>query len=309
MVGQGKARKFSNDNPGAKQLYRWAKEKSGVQLIHFCMEATGVYSQSLAVRLLGQGGCEVSIVNPAQIASFAKAQMRRSKTDQLDAEVIWDYAQSQQPHPWQAERQAVQHLAALVTQADALRKDLRAWHNRSHAYQYHPDLPLTVQKTTAKVEQMLDRQLVKVEEEISRLCRDDEELKRDVELLCTIPGVAELTATRLLAYGKSTLTQRSPKQLTAHAGLAPRHRQSGTSINGRSRLSKQGDVRLRFLLYMPTIAAITFNPIIRHHYQRHLNNHKPKMVALMACMKKLLLMAQAILITQKPFNPLLIPLT
>jgi len=309
MAGHGKTRKFSNDHQGAKQLYRWAKEKSGEQLLHFCMEATGVYSQGLAVRLLGQGGCEVSIVNPAQIASFAKAQMRRSKTDQLDAEVIWDYAQSQQPHSWQPERQSVQHLSALVTQADALRKTLRSWNNRCHAHDYHPDLPQTVRATTKKVEQVLERQLEKVEEEISRLCQADEELNRDVELLCSIPGVAELTATRLLAYGKSALTQRSPKQLTAHAGLAPRHRQSGTSINGRSRLSKQGDARLRCLLYMPTIAAITFNPIIRHHYQRHLNNHKPKMVAMMACMKKLLLIAQAILISQKPFNPKLIPLT
>ena len=156
---------------------------------------------------------------------------------------------------------------------------------------------------------MLRRQLEKVQQEIHRLCQADEDLKRDVGLLCTIPGVAELTATRLLAYGKSALTERSPKELTAHAGLAPRHRQSGTSLNGKSRLCKQGDARLRFLLYMPTIVAVTFNPIIRYHYLRHLANHKPKMVAIMACMKKLLLMAQAILISQKPFNPNLKPLT
>ncbi len=309
VAGKSKARKFSHNDQGVKQLYRWAKEKSGELLLHFCMEATGVYSQSVAVRLLGRGRCEVSIVNPAQIAAFAKAQMRRSKTDQIDAQVIWDYAQSQQPHPWQPERQAIQHLAALVTQADALQKTLRSWQNRCHAHQYHSDLPRTVQQTTAKVEQMLRRQLEKVQQEIHRLCQADEELKRDVGLLCTIPGVAELTATRLLAYGKSALTERSPKELTAHAGLAPRHRQSGTSLNGKSRLCKQGDARLRFLLYMPTIVAVTFNPIIRYHYLRHLANHKPKMVAIMACMKKLLLMAQAILISQKPFNPNLKPLT
>lgn len=235
--------------------------------------------------------------------------MRRSKTDQIDAQVIWAYAESQQPRCWQPERQAIQELAALVAQADALRKTQRSWKNRRHAHQYYPDLPRTVEQTTAKVEQMLKQQLEKVEREIHRLCQADAELKRDVNLLCTIPGVAELTATRLLAYGKSALTERSPKELTAHAGLAPRHRQSGTSLNGRSRLSKQGDARIRCMLYMPTVAALTFNPIIRYHYQRHLANHKPRMVALMACMKKLLLMAQAILISQQPFNPNLIPLT
>lgn len=308
-LGIGKPRKFKHDGSGVKQLYRWAKEKSGGLLIHFCMEATGVYSQSLAVRLLGCGRCEVSIVNPAQIAAFAKAQMRRSKTDQVDAQVIWAYAESQQPRCWQPERQAIQALVALVAQADALRKTQRSWKNRRHAHEYYPDLPRAVQQTTAKVEQMLRQQLEKVEQEIHRLCQADAELKRDVDLLCTIPGVAELTATRLLAYGKSALTERSPKELTAHAGLAPRHRQSGTSLKGRSRLSKQGDARIRFMLYMPTVAALTFNPIIRYHYQRHLANHKPPMVALMACMKKLLLMAQAILTSQRPFNPNLIPLT
>ena len=308
-LGSGKPRKFKHDESGVKQLYRWAKGRSGESLLHFCMEATGVYSQSLAVRLLGCGRCEVSIVNPAQIAAFAKAQMRRSKTDQIDAQVIWAYAASQRPRCWQPERQAIQELAALVAQSDALRKTLRSWQNRRHAHQYYPALPVMVKQTAAKVEQTLQRELEKVQQEIHRLCQQDEQLKRDVDLLCTIPGVAELTATRLLAYGKSALTERSPKELTAQAGLAPRHRQSGTSLKGRSRLSKQGDARIRFMLYMPTIAATTFNPIIRYHYQRHLANHKPKMVALMACMKKLLLMAQAILISQKPFNPYLRPLT
>jgi len=308
-VGRGKPRKFSHDGSGVKQLYHWAKEKGGASLLHFCLEATGVYSQSLAVCLLGQGRCQISIVNPAQIAAFAKAQMRRSKTDAIDAQVIWDFAQSQHPLVWQPEREAVQQLAALVAQGDALRRTLRSWQNRCHAHRYQPHLPQAVQESAAEVEQVLQQQLDQITREIHRLCQEDGELKRDVSLLCTIPGVAELTATRLLAYGKSALTQRSPKELTAHAGLAPRHRQSGTSLNGKSRLGKQGDARLRFLLYMPTVAATTFNPIIRHHYQRHLANHKPKMVALMACMKKLLLIAQAILISQQPFNPNIKPLT
>jgi len=308
-LGSGKPRKFKHDETGVKQLYRWAKEKSGELLLHFCMEATGVYSQSLAVRLLGCGRCEVSIVNPAQIAAYAKAQMRRSKTDQIDAQVIWAFAQAQQPRCWQPERQAIQELAALVTQADALQKTQRSWKNRQHAHQYRPALPSMVQQTSTVVEETLKQQLEMVQKEIHRLCQNDAELKRDVNLLCTIPGVAELTATRLLAYGKSALTERSPKELTAHAGLAPRHRQSGTSLNGRSRLSKQGDARIRCMLYMPTVTATIFNPIIKYHYQRHLANHKPPMVALMASMKKLLLMAQAILISQQPFNPNLKPLT
>lgn len=308
-VGSGKPRKFRHDLAGVKQLYQWSRAKSPDQLLHFCLEATGIYGHSLAVRLLGLGRCDVSIVNPAQIAAFAKAQRRRSKTDAIDAQVIWAFADSLHPSAWQPEREAIQTLAALVTQSDAVRSTLRAWQNRCHTQKYHPQLPEAVRQSTAQVEAMLQQQLDQLTQEIHRLCQADAQLKRDVELLCTIPGVAELTATRLLAYGKRSLTERSPKELTAHAGLAPRHRLSGTSIKGKPHLCKQGDARLRYLLYMPTVAATTFNPIIRHHYQRHLQNHKPKMVALMACMKKLLLMAQAILITQQPFDPCIKPLT
>ena len=160
-----------------------------------------------------------------------------------------------------------------------------------------------MRKSQVAIERVLENQLAKLETAIKELCMSDKVLRKQVELLCSIPGVAELSAVRMLAYGKSTLTEYSRKELTAHAGLAPRHHQSGSSVRGRSRIAKQGDKRLRTTLYMPALVGIVHNPALKKLYKRLCEAGKPKMVALVACMRKLLLIIQAIIKKQLPFNP------
>jgi len=304
-----KPRCFDHTPQGIKELRAWARQQDPQNILHFCMEATGVYSQSLATSLLQFPHTQVSIINPVQIAAFAKAQLRRTKTDKIDALVILAFAQSQEPPPWKPEPPALQQLYALVSQADAIRATIGQWTNREHTQSFVPSLPVAVRRSTAALKRSLERQLAKVEKAIEDLCAADPLLQNQVDLLCTIPGVAHHSATRILAYGKSPLTEYSAKSLAAHAGLAPRHHQSGTSVYRRSHIAKQGNKQLRHALYMPTLVGIVHNPIIKAHYQHLLKNEKPKMVALIACMKKLLIISRAILITSKPFNPNLTTLT
>lgn len=304
-----KPRKFANTKAGVKALVNWCRKVVGDAALHVCMEATGVYSQAAAVNLYPLAKVEISIVNPAQIAAFAKAQLRRTKTDSVDARVILEFAQSQSPPVWAPAPKAFQQLYALVKQADAMRDSLARWNNRAHAQSYLCDLPREVKKSQRDVECFFTRQLEKLEKAIDELIKSDDTLKRQVKLLNTIPGIADLTAHRMLAYGKEHLTRRSAKELTAHAGLAPKHRQSGSSIRGKSRLNKAGDRRLRTILYMPTLCAIVHNPIIKKRYQHLLDQGKCKMLAVVACMRKLLLIIQAMLIKNKPFNPEILTLT
>jgi transposase len=294
---------FEHSPKAIKTLYQWAKKAAGETIVHFCMEATGVYSQRLAVYLTLFPEVQISIINPAQIASFAKAQLRRCKTDLIDAQVILEFAQSQKPPLWKPASKALRQLLALVTQADAIRLELRQWDNRQHSQSYIPDLPQMVVTTSASIKRALQRQLDNLEQHIKELCDSDVGLRTQIKLLRSIPGIGELTAHRLLAYGHKALTERDRKALTAHAGLAPRHRQSGSSLHGKSYIAKQGDRRLRKTLYMPALVAAKYNPLIKSFYQRLLANGKPKKLALIACMRKLLLLTRAILITQKPFNP------
>ena len=304
-----KPRCFKHTKTGIRSLYNWAEKAAGDSCLHICMEATGVYGLSVAYQLHAHRNVDISIINPAQIASYARAQLRRTKTDQVDARVILSFAQSQQPSLWSPESKSLQQLCQLVTQADAIQADLRQWTNRRHAQQYSPNLADEVKKSQRAIERTLKRQLEKIHKSIENLCQNDVELNEQTQLLKTITGVGHLTAVRVLAYGKKALIERNRKQLTAHAGLAPRHRQSGTSVHGKSYIAKQGDRRLRAALYMPTLVAIVHNPVIKSFYQRLLEKGKPKMLAIIACMRKLLLIIRAMLINKKTFNPELIPLT
>lgn len=302
-VAARKPRCFKHTRRGIEALHRWARRVSGEMRVHLCMEATGVYSTDLAMQLYDRADTEISIINPAQIKAFAQATLKRTKTDGVDARVILEFAVSQQPSVWSPESKAIRQLYQLVAQAEAIGEAIRQWKNRDHAHGYVRDLPPAVRQSQRAIIRNLERQLAKIKQAITDLYQADQILNRQVQMLCTIPGIAETTAVRLLAYGKSALTERSQKALTAHAGLAPGHRQSGTSLRGKSRISKHGNSQLRKTLYMPAMCAIVHNPVIRRYYHHLLEKGKMNMVALTACMRKLLLIARAILIKNQTFDP------
>ena len=303
VVRGSKPRVFRNSEAGIRALGNWAHTQAQGMGVQFCMEATGVYGRTVAVRLLKGRYGDVSIVNPAQITAYARAQLRRTKTDGVDAQVILSFAQSQHPAPWTPEPPALRRLIHLVTQADAVREDLRRWSNRRHTEKYTDDLPAAVQTSTTRIIRGLRRQLANMERAINELLAAIPELKQQIELLCSIPGIAQLSAVRLLAYGRNTITTYSARALVAHAGLATRHRRSGRSVRGKSQLAKQGDRRLRTALYMPALVGMRRNPRLQPFYQRLVKAGKPKKLAIAACMKKLLVISRAILIDQKPFEP------
>jgi transposase len=300
-----KPRSFSNTPTEVKKLWNWAKKLSGDAVAHFCMEATGVYGYSLAAVLhsYNDPDTQVSIVNPAQIAAFAKAQLRRAKTDKVDAQVILNFAQSQKPAAFIPDPKEFRQLYHLVAQTDTIRGQLQEWNNRAHTHQYTHDLPKMVNRSSSNVQKTLLKELDKLEKAIKKLCAENPDLDNMVKLLCSIPGFGHLSAVRLIAYGKKRLTELSQKELTAHAGLAPSPKQSGTSLNAKAHLSKQGNTKMRNSLYMPALVAARHNPIIKELYDRLLGKGKPSKVALTACMKKMLLIARAILISEIPFNP------
>lgn len=297
-----KPRKFEHTSKGIRLLHAWCQKKGMETPIHFCMESTGVYSLSLATSLQEKYQAVVSIVNPARIAAFGQVQMKRSKTDQIDAKLIRNYAETHSPQVWKPAPRSLRQLTSLVTHADVIKDCLIQWRNRHHAHNFVPDLPDEVKKSQRAIERSLTIQLKKIETAIKILCASESTLAHGVALLCTIPGVAQLTAVKLLAYGQNWLTDKSAKALTAHAGLAPHHYQSGTSVNRRSRIDKRGNAKLRKTLYMPALVAVHHNPQLKKFYNRLLDNGKPKKLALVAAMRKLLLVSRVILITKKTFN-------
>ena len=304
-IADRRPRMFAHTQRGVQALWRYCRRVAGSDIVHVCMEATGVYSRLLAMRLLDMGDADLrlSIVNPARIRAFARAQLRRTKTDAVDARVILAFARSQTPPVWTPEPPALRELYQLVREADAVQDTLLAWDNRARTHSDGPEQLAAVQRTDRAIRRNLQRQLAYLEKAIAKLFQRDADLRRQRDLLDSIPGIGEKTAPRLLAYGGTVWETHSEKELAAYAGLAPSHRQSGTSVRGKSHLAKQGNRDLRRSLYMATLAAIRSNPVIRPVRDRLLDKGKTKMTAVGACMRHLLLIARAVLKHQTPFDP------
>jgi transposase len=300
-----KATTYRNTKRGIKALYTWAHKLAGELELWFVMEASGVYSLFTAIELVQAHAAVVSHVNPGRIKAHGRAIGIRSKTDAQDALVILDYAQKNELHTWQPAPEAFQKLKYFVDQIQAYNKDIRRTQNRMHAHGFI-GAPRMLTTANNAVIRTLNRQVAKLEAAIKELVKADEQLDRQVGLLKTIPGIADVAAWRILAYTRGEITMRTPKQLTAFSGLAPAHRQSGTSLLGKSRIDKQGCAPLRAILYMCSLSAAENNPAVKPLYQRLITrkaNPLLKKQARMAVMRKLLLLARAILVSGKPFDP------
>jgi len=308
-VEKGKPRVFGTSTGEIKRLARWVLRQAERRPVHIGMEATGVYSRGVAAALSRYERFAVSVINPAQIKAFGRAMLKRTKTDQVDARIIREFVRSQAPEPWTPPQPARQQLSAMVAQADAVRRQIQQWRNRQHAQKHDINVPKTVIDSTSSILRALEDECQRLDKAITQQCQTEPILAEDMALLTSICGVATRSAAQILGYGGDSLTTRSRRQLDAHAGLVPAERQSGTSVRGKSHLAKQGNARLRAALYMPTLVAVQFNPLLKAHYQRLLERGKPKKVALTACMRKMLNIIRAMLNKRQSFNPKYLPLT
>ena len=288
---------FDNSNQGFRQLQHFLKKRK-VKDLHACLEATGYYGAAVAL-FLHQAGYRVSVVNPARIKAYAESQLSRTKTDAGDAALIADFCRSQQPETWTPPPFEQQELQVLVRHLENLHDMRQQEVNRRQA-----GLPSeTILKTLDEHIAFLDQQIV----DLLRLIHDHIErhphLRQQRDLLTSIPGIGDITAFKLLAEIVDVQAFDSARQLAAFAGLTPRERRSGSSVRGRTRLSKRGSSRLRNALYFPAIVAQRHNPIIQVFAQRLLAAGKSKMQVVAAVMRKLLHLVFGILKSGQPFDP------
>jgi len=288
---------FPNTAAGFEQLADWLS-KQGVERVHACLEATGTYGEALAL-FLHQARHTVSVVNPAAIKAFAQSRLSRTKTDRVDAELIARFCQAQQPPAWTPLPQEVRELQALVRRLESLIEMRVAEENRLSS-------GITVDLVRESVEELLNHlneQIKRTEELIRKHINSNPTLKQRRELLDSIPGIGETTAALLLSEITDIKQYRSARQVAAYAGLVPRERQSGSSVRGRTRLSKIGNARLRRALYWPAITALRCSPFFQAWAQGLRERGKCKMSVICAVMRKLVHLAYGVLKSEKPFDP------
>jgi len=296
LTPDGKRRRKScpNTPAGFTELAAWLTRQHVVG-VHACLEATGTYGEALAT-WLAEAGHVVSVVNPAIIHAYARTQLTRSKTDQIDADLIADFTATHRPPTWTPLPPAIRQLQALVRRLDALHGMRTQEANRLAAGVVIADVRASIEAVLAS----LDAQIVHVQQLIRDHFDQHPGLRTQRDLLTTIPGIGETTAVVLIAelFDKPYT---SARQAAAFAGLVPRLMQSGTLV-GRSRLSKIGPSRVRKALYWPAVAALRWNPTVRAVRARLTAAGKPTMVIVGAAMRKLIHLAYGVLKSQRPYD-------
>lgn len=266
------------------------------------LEATGSYWISLATTL-ATAGFAVSVINPHQAHHFAKALLKRAKTDTIDAHTLARLAALLQPPPWTPPPAVYTELEQRLTQRDALLDLRQQVRNQLHALEQGPVVIASVRARMEALIGTLTEQLATVEAEIMAVLAQDAAWAAAATRLQTIPGIGLLTATLILVHTLNFSLCQTPEEAAAYAGLAPNPRQSGTSVRGRSAIGHTGNRRLRTALYLATLSAAQHNPVIRPFYQRLRAAGKPGKVARCAAARKLLHLAWAVTTKARDFDP------
>lgn len=291
-----KTKKVANSPAGLAMLISWVEKEGGApDEFHVVMEGTGVYHQ-FAAETLCDAGIVVSIANPAQVKAFGQGIAVRTKNDRKDSYVLARYGALVKPAAWTPPPPEARLLQAYIAREDAIKKDILREKNRrekSVIGRAPSDVIALIDETI----QFLETQLKAIQKKIKSHINKHPDLKDDMKLLTSIPGVGTETGHHMLSV-MHTHQFRSAEQLASYLGLVPVERQSGTSLHARPRLSKAGPKTIRAALYMPAITALKWNPHVRSMKARLTAKGKTPMAIVGAAMHKLVHLCFGVLRTR-----------
>jgi len=279
----GRFHSLANDAKGHAQLLKLLRAHPAA---HVVCEATGGYEQAL-VRALQAAALPVSIIEAGRVRYFARAQGQRAKTDPLDAAVLSKYGAAFKPAPTTPVSPQQQQLAALTQRRRQLIQ-LRT-NERNHAEHYHDAFGLRQTRQLCKI---LEKQIVQCDKAMVTLIAQDAQLAHKANRLKAIPGVGPVVAATMLAE-MPELGKLNRQSVAALAGVAPYNRDSGNQ-NGIRRVNG-GRMAVRCALYMATLSAVRHDRILKEFYLRLRAAGKKPLVAMTACMRKLVILMNQLL--------------
>ncbi|PHV03795.1 IS110 family transposase [Janthinobacterium sp. BJB412] len=298
--GKTKSKVVDNSASGHRALLEWlGKSKTPMAELHVCMEATGVYYEPVALALHA-AGLRVSVVNPACIKGFGYSENIRNKNDAVDAGLIARYCVAMAPAPWTPPPIEQRQLRAWSMRVQALKDIRQQEENRLEAH--------TVTGMDEVAEHVrghiawLSAEIAKLEDEIDDHIDRHPGLKHDADLIASIPGVGATTVARILGHLGDIRRFESAKAFAAFLGVTPKQRTSGTSVRGRTMISRTGSTALRAALYMPSLVARRHNPILATFAERLLATGMAKKAVIGAVMHKLTHLIYGVIHTGKPFD-------
>lgn len=287
----GAALRFANDARGHRALI---KRLGAFQIVRVVFEPTGAYHRSFE-RTLTEAGLPMVKVNPRHARRFAEACGKLAKTDRCDALMLARMGMALALEPRPIVSQTVEEIKELQSARDALIKDRIAALNRQQTVVS----PLIKRQLAARLRQ-IDAQIEAIDKQQEMLRSADPDLKQRFDILTSIPGVGEITANVLIAE-MPELGQLDPGQAASLTGLAPVPKESGKSFGKRA--IRGGRPRARTALYMPALSAAKFYPACKAKYEALIKLGKPKKAALVAIMRKLIIIANVLLRDRRKWSP------
>ena len=286
------ARRFDNTPAGWRALAKWLSTFTPERIVY---ESTGPYPQGME-RALASRSLPIVRVNARRVRSFADAIGTTAKTDRIDARTLARFGAMVSPDVTELNSELIEELKELEVARQALVKARTALANR----QKH--LTSTLLKRQAKATRtLIDRQIAELDTAAGKLIADDEAVSRRFAILCSIPGIAATTARSLIVL-MPELGRLDEKQAASLAGLAPITRESGTWRG--KRFCQGGRAKLRQAIYMPALVAMRFNADLKATYQALVTRGKPAKVAITALMRKLIVLANALLRDDRKWSPI-----
>ncbi len=298
--GKVKSKVLDNSPAGHVSLLDWlAKSKVDMESMHFCMEATGVYYEALALAL-HEAGLKVSVVNPSCIKGFGRSENIRNKNDAIDAGLIARYCAAMKPGLWKPLPLEQRQLRAWSMRVQSLKDIRQQEENRREAHVVSGMLDVAAH--VAEHVKWIDAQIAKLEKEIEDHIDRHPGLKHDSDLITSIPGIGAATVARILGHLGDIRRFKNAKAFAAFLGVTPKHQLSGTSVKGRSTICRTGSTSLRAALFMPSMVARRHNPILSQFAERLIAAGLPKKAVICAVMHKLTHLIYGVIRTGQPFD-------
>jgi len=289
VLGEKEASLVTNDGKGIARLIK-KMQKLEPELI--VVEATGGYQRAVADGLY-RVGLAVAVVNPARVRQFARACGLLAKTDKLDAQVLAVFGERVKPRRYGGKDEKERELSGLLIRRRQLEEMIKAEKNRLRTVQ--PSLQGSLERIIA----CLQAEKKSIEERVHQYMAEQDEWQAKKQILESTPGVGVVTTATLLA-DLPELGKVDRKKIAALVGVAPMNHDSGKKRGYRK--TKGGRADVRSVLYMATLVACRYNPLIKPQYEQLVKRGKEKKVAITACMRKLLTILNAMVRDQQPFR-------
>jgi len=285
---------FKNDEQGFKSFLRHIPKGALV-----VMEATGYYHYRLA-QFLYKSGKLVSVVNPLSVKRFIQMKLAKVKTDKSDAKAICENGQMNEVPLYTALDEVQSECLQLFRLLDSYLKQRTASKNKLHGEETLGIPSKYVYRSLNRNVKHLQKEIAAIEERLLELVKQDQQ--HQLTLLKSIPGMGVKTALFLIVVTDGFKKFETASQLCSYVGITPTIRESGSSVRGRSRISKVGNKKLRNLLFLCAFSACKHNKACREIYERLVAKGKSKKLALIAVSNKLLKQAFAIAKSRRSYD-------